>query len=167
MPKKSKKSKSPRPKCPDTPAAKGSTPRRGKSRSRSRSLIPAKMRPVPWVIRLLSYFGIYAPAATADDRVRADLLLEVEESGQTSGRFRWVLSGSKHITAAFKASDVIPGPRDDDFDLMMVYRPQDIKLAANMTSTPWMDLSDLVAKGHVSVTQHGEEATHEFLSKFM
>jgi hypothetical protein len=121
---------------------------------------------VPWVIQLLSYFNIFAPSAPADNRVNADLLLEVEENGQTTGRFRWVLSGSKQITAAFKASDIIPGPREDDYDLLIVYRPQDIKLGANMTSTKWMDLAELVAKGHVSVTLHGEEASHEFLSKF-
>jgi hypothetical protein len=34
-----------------------------------------------------------------------------------------------------------------------------------MTSSPWMDLSDLVAKGHITVTQHGEDAAHSFLGK--
>jgi hypothetical protein len=166
MPKKQKKSKSPRPKSQDVPATKGSTPRRGRSRSRSSTPPAARSRAVPWVIQLLSYFNIFAPSSPADNRVNADLLLEVEENGQTSGRFRWVLSGNKQITASFKASDLIPGPREDDYDLLIVYRPQDIKLGVNMTSTKWMDLAELVAKGHVSVTLHGEEASHEFLSKF-
>jgi hypothetical protein len=97
--------------------------------------------------------------------VKADLFLEVEDSGTTTGRFRWVLSGTRHVTATFKASDIIPGPREEDYDLTLVVKPQDIKLAVNMTSTPWMDLAEMVAKGHVTVTQHGEEASHEFLGK--
>jgi hypothetical protein len=75
------------------------------------------------VIQLLSYFNIFTPSSPADNRVNADLLLELEENGQNSGRFPWVLSGNKQITAAFKASDLIPGPREDDYDLLIVYRP--------------------------------------------
>jgi hypothetical protein len=36
-----------------------------------------------------------------------------------------------------------------------------------MTSTPWLDLADLVAKGHVTATHDGEEASHDFLGKYM
>jgi hypothetical protein len=94
------------------------------------------------------------------------LFLEVEDDGTATGRFRWVLSGSRHITATFKASDVIPGPRREDYDLVWSVRPQDIKLAPNMTSTPWLDLADQVAKGHVTATHNGEEASHNFLGKY-
>jgi hypothetical protein len=87
----------------------------------------------------------------------------VEDDGTATGRFRWVLRGSRHITAAFKASDVIPGPRREDYDLVWSIRPQDIKLATNMTSTPWLDLADQVAKGHVTANHNGEEAFHDFL----
>jgi hypothetical protein len=144
-------------------------PTRKKSRSRSNSPQPgpSRRRPIPWLIQLLSYFNIFAPAAPQDDRIKADLFLEVEDDGTATGRFRWVLSGSRHITATFKASDVIPGPRREDYDLVWAIRPQDIKLAQNMTSTPWLDLADLVAKGHVTATHDGEEASHDFLGKYI
>jgi hypothetical protein len=118
------------------------------------------------MIQLLSYFNILAPPAVPDDKVKADLYLEVEEHGGSTGRFRWVLSGTPLVTAAFKASQIMPGPRDEDFDLLYVARPSDIKLAVNMTSTPWLDLADQVGKGHITVTRHGVEAAHEFLGKY-
>jgi hypothetical protein len=90
------------------------------------------------MIQLLSYFNILAPPAVPDDKV----------------------------TAAFKASQIMPGPRDEDFDLLYVARPSDIKLAVNMTSTPWLDLADQVGKGHITVTRLGVEAAYEFLGKY-
>jgi hypothetical protein len=118
------------------------------------------------MIQLLSYFNILTPPAVPDNKVKADLYLEVEEHGGWTGRFRWVLSGSPMVTATFKASDIMPGPSQEDYDLTFVTRPCDIKLAVNMTSTPWLDLADQVGKGHISVTQHGEDAAHEFLGKY-
>jgi hypothetical protein len=118
---------------------------------------------VPWAIQLLSYFNILAPPSPVDNRLKADLYME--ENGSSTGRFRWVLSCARHVTVTFKASQVIPGPREEDYDLTLAAKASDIKMAINMTSSPWMDLSDLVAKGHITVTQHGEDAAHSFLGK--
>jgi hypothetical protein len=119
------------------------------------------------MVQLLSYFNILTPPAIPDNKVKADLFLEVEEHGGLTGRFCWVLSGSPMVTATFKASEIMPGPRQEDYDLTFVTRPCDIKLAVNMTSTPWLDLADQVGKGHISVTRHGEDAAHEFLGKYL
>jgi hypothetical protein len=65
----------------------------------------------------------------------------------------------------FQGSQVIPGLREEDYDLTLAAKASDIKMAINITSSPWMDLSDLVAKGHITVTHHGEDAAHSFLGE--
>jgi hypothetical protein len=42
---------------------------------------------VPWAIQLLSYFNILAPPSPVDNRLKADLYMEVEENGSSTGRF--------------------------------------------------------------------------------
>jgi hypothetical protein len=152
MGKKSKKSSSPKP----------------RNRSRSKSP-PAKKqragREVPWLIQLLSYFNIFTPANTEAEKTKADLYLEVEDSGATTGRFRWVISGKNHITACFRATDILTKHLRENYEFTYVVKPADIKLSMNMTSTSWMDLADLVAKGHISVSLHGEDASHSFLGE--
>jgi hypothetical protein len=131
MGKKSKKSSSPKP------------------RNRSRSNFPAPKkkrlsREVPWYIQLLSYFNIFTPPVEDGSKTKADLYLEVEDSRFTTGRFRWVVSGKNHITACFKASDILTKQLPENYELTYVAKPADIRFSMNMTSTPWMDLTDLV-----------------------
>jgi hypothetical protein len=150
MGKKSKKSSSPKP----------------RNRSQSTSPAPKKKclrRDVPWYIQLLSYFSIFTPPVADGDKTRADLYLEVEDSGATTGRFRWVVSGKNHITACFRASDILTKQLKENYKLTYVAKPADIRFSMNMTSTTWMDLADLVAKGHISVSLHGDDASHNFL----
>jgi hypothetical protein len=89
--------------------------------------------------------------------------MEVNENGFSMGHFRWSLAHPKPIVAHFKASDIFWPTLPEDFDMVYVTRATDVKLAANMTSSPWVDVADLVAKGHLTALQHGEEKGEDFL----
>jgi hypothetical protein len=111
-----------------------------KLKTKKKGTSPKPTRPVPWVIKLLTLFNLYTPDEP-DDRIKADLCMEVDENGFSAGNFRWALNSSKLITVNFKASDIFWPSLAEDFDLVLVTRAADIKLAHNMTSwytdKPW------------------------------
>jgi hypothetical protein len=107
----------------------------------------------------------YQPAARADSNLRAEILMEVEDDGEATGRYRWALNGRDPVAVTVNGAEVVQTAGAEDYSLVFSCKPEEIPLAINATSSAWEDLGDLVSRGRITVMKGEEDASHEFLGK--
>jgi hypothetical protein len=125
----------------------------------------AHQRAVPWKIEPAENFLTFRAARHQEDHLLCDLLMEVEDDGEATGRYRWHIDGQRTITVDVNAAELVPVPGAEDFKLSVHMLPSDVNFTINATSGPWEDLGELVAKGKVSVSKGDEDGSAAFLGK--
>jgi hypothetical protein len=114
-------------------------------------------------VRALSEFNSYRPEQRAGGGPKADLLVELDEEGSPTGRFRWAVACSEPVGASFSANEMGLRLGAEEFDLAYYVRPEEITMRPNMTMRDWEYVGVLVAKRKILATQGGEDATQTFL----
>jgi hypothetical protein len=74
-----------------------------------------------------------------------ELLMQVRPNGRMLDHYRVTLGGAKILDVNFAMATVIKLPAATAWRLRHQVWPKDVELRRNMTTSTWMDISDLVA----------------------
>jgi hypothetical protein len=133
------------------------------SRARLDRISQGQKRAVPWAMAPAGSFLTYQTTPKADSELRAEVLMEVEDDGEATGRYRWALNGREPVAVTVNGAEIVPAAGTEDYALIFSFKPEEIPLTINATSSAWEDLGDLVSRGRVTVMKGEEDASHEFL----
>jgi hypothetical protein len=96
----------------------------------------------PWSILPADNFSTAEPPEPGDLGVQ--LLAQVRATGRIADHMRLAIGGSKILEATFSSQLVFASPLIPAMTLVMQRRPRDIILRCNMTSSEWMDVTNLL-----------------------
>jgi hypothetical protein len=102
-----------------------------------------------WEVRSHTEYRVYTATPRQDDHTDANLLLQVNASGQAVEGFRIALDGAT-VDADFWARDILEVHHLRKFRLRYEIRPEDIDLRPNTFSSKWEDIDDLLAQGSIN-----------------
>jgi hypothetical protein len=95
-----------------------------------------------WSILPAADFSTAEPPEPGDLGVQ--LLAQVRASGRIADHMRLAIGGSKILEATFSSQLVFASPMIPAMTLVMQRRPRDINFRCNMTSSEWMDVTNLL-----------------------
>ncbi len=96
--------------------------------------------------------------------LRGYILIETTPEGRVEDNFQLCVRGDPHIKLQFSASQLLPIPELAAYHLHLDTPAEELLFTENQTTSPWLDLQELVEKRSVTVTKNNSDATEEFLT---
>jgi len=112
--------------------------------------------PPDWTVLPAVDFDIAAPRDPGE--LGMDLMAQVRSNGRIMDHFRISMGGSRTIRSAFHTKAVYTNNSIIGATLKYEVWPRDIIFRRNMTSTEWLDLTNLVAANDILAYRPGTEA---------
>ncbi len=99
----------------------------------------------------------------AQQGLRAELLVKVDEQGRPSDHFRIALAAAGAVKGGFRAEEMYPGKHFRGYSFQVEEEAADIKIKQNCFASKWSDLEECVASGRITAAKSGSsDAGAEF-----
>jgi hypothetical protein len=107
-----------------------------------------------WRVLNSSRYRVYQPVQADNGKMRAAVLLRVDEDGTPTGNFRVALGGEA-VRVEIWSNDLFDHKPLKGFHLVVHHDVDDIDLRSNSLTSKWDDLEDHVGRGLVRVMRPG------------
>jgi hypothetical protein len=95
--------------------------------------------PADWAIGPRSEFQRYE--CSIDSQLSGELLIQAGADASIPGNFRFVLTGSGPVRAAFKAESIMAVGGSTAYKLTYEINPDEIRIKTNTFASDWLDIS--------------------------
>jgi hypothetical protein len=117
-----------------------------------------------WPVKQHSLFKIFMPEEEELAILRGYILLEATPDGSVEDNFQVCVRGDLHVKVTFPAAQLLDIPELATYQLQVEAVTEELLFTENQTTSPWLDLGDLVQKRSVTITKDNKEDHETFLT---
>jgi hypothetical protein len=111
--------------------------------------------PPPWEVFNMEDFSTASPRVCGE--LGMELLMQVRPNGRMLDHYRVTLGGSRILDISFPVASLMTLPGAAAWKFRQQVWPKDVEIRRNMTTSGWLDLSELLASNDALVMDDSNE----------